>query len=59
MTILFHDLQKLVFGEANEDCAVQARWFEVIYEPFYNIDYAIEAGYQVAEIGACDLLDRA
>ena len=28
------------------DCAVQARWFKVIYEPFYNIDYAIEAGYR-------------
>ena len=28
-------------------------------EPSYNIDYAIEVGYQVAEIGACDLLDRA
>ena len=59
MTILLHDLQQPVIGDANEDCAVQARWFKVIYEPFFNIDHAIEAGYQVAEIGACDLLDRA
>ena len=48
-----------MIGGANEDCAVQARWFKVIYEPFYNIDYAIEAGYQVAEIVACVLLDLA
>ena len=45
--------------EAHEDYAIQARWFEVIYEPFFSIYYAIEAGYQVAEIGACDLLDLA
>ena len=59
MTILLHDLQQPVIGDANEDCTVQARWFEVIYEPFFSIDCAIEVGYQVVEIGACDLLDRA
>ena len=59
MTILLHDLQQPVIGDANEDCAVQARWFEVIYEPFFSIDYTIEAGYQVADIGACFLLDLA
>ena len=52
-------LQQPVIGEANEDCAVQARSFEIIYEPFYSIDYAIEAGYQVVEIGACVFLDLA
>ena len=42
-------LQQLVIGEAHEDCAVQARWFKLFNEPSYNIDYAIEAGYQVAK----------
>ena len=59
MTIQLHDLQQPMSGEANEDCTVQARWFKVIYEPFYSIDYTIEAGYQVADIGACVLLDLA
>ena len=59
MTILLHDLKQPVIGDANEDCALKARWFEVIYEPFFSIDYVIEAGYQVAEIGACVLLDLA
>ena len=59
MTILLHDLQKLVIGEDNEDCTVQARWFEVIYEQLFSIDCTVEAGYQVAEIGACVLLDLA
>jgi len=48
-----------VIGEAHEDCAVQARWFKLFNEPSYNIDYAIEDGYQAAEIGACVLLDLA
>ena len=59
MTILLHDLQQPVIGDANEDCAVKSRWFEFIYEPFFRIDCAVEAGYQVAEIGACVLLDLA
>ena len=58
MTILVHEFAPHIDGDANEDCAVQGRWFEFIYEPFCSIDYAIEAGYQVAEIGACVLLDR-
>ena len=57
MTILLHDLQQLVIRDANEDFTVQARWFEVIYEPLFSIDCAVEAGYQVADIGACVLLD--
>ena len=56
---MLYDLQQPVIGDANEDCAVQARWFKVIYEPFFSIDYALEAGYQVVEIGACVLLDLA
>ena len=48
-----------MIGESHDDCAVQARWFKLFNEPFYNIDYAIEAGYQVAEIGTCVLLDLA
>ena len=59
MTILLHDLQQTVIGYANEDCTVQAKWFEVIYEQFVSIDCAVEASYQVAEIGACVLLDLA
>ena len=59
MTILLHDLQQLVIGYANEDFAVQSRWFEVIYEPFFSIDCTVEVGYQVAEVGACVLLDLA
>ena len=52
-------LQQPVIGESNEDFAVQARWFEVIYEPFFSSDCVVEVGYQVAEIGACVLLDLA
>ena len=59
MTILLHDLQQPVIGDANEDFTIQAKWFEFIYEPLFSIDYAIEAGYQVADIGACVLLDLA
>ena len=56
---MLHDLQHTVIGEAHEDCTVQARWFKLFNEPSYNIDYTIEAGYQVAKIGACVLLDLA
>ena len=59
MIILLHDLKQPVIGDADEDCAVQAKWFEVIYEPLFSIDFLVEAGYQVAEIGACVLLDLA
>ena len=58
MTILVHEFAPHIDGDANEDCTVQARWFEVHYEPFFSSDCAIEAGYQVEEIGACDLLDQ-
>ena len=48
-----------MIGEAHEDCVVQAGWFMLFNEPSYNIDQAIDVGYQVAEIGACVLLDLA
>ena len=48
-----------MIGGAHEDCAVKARWFKLFNEPFYIIDYTIEVGYQVADIGACVLLDLA
>ena len=48
-----------MIGGAHEDCAVQARWFMLFNEPSHSIDYAIEARYQVAEIGAYVLLDLA
>ena len=48
-----------MIGEAHEDFKVQSRWFKLFNEPSYSIDYAIEVGYQVAEIGACVLLDLA
>ena len=56
---MLHDLQQPVIVDANEDCTIQARWFEVIYEPLFSIDCTVEAGYQVAKIGACVLLDLA
>ena len=59
MTIVLHDLQQLVIGDANEDCVSKARPIRVHSEPFFSSDCAVEAGYQVAEIGACDLLDQA
>ena len=59
MTIVLHDLQQPVIGDANEDCMSKAGPIRVHSEPFFNSDYAVEAGYQVAEIGACNLLDQA
>ena len=59
MTILLHDLQQPVIGDANEDCTVKAGPIRVHSNPFFSSDCAVEAGYQVAEIGACDLLDLA
>ena len=58
MTILLHDLQQPVIGDANDDCVRKARPVLFHSKPFFNSDCAVEAGYQVAEIGACDLLDR-
>ena len=57
MTIVLHDLQQLVIGDANEDFAVKDGPIQVHLEPLFSSDCAVEAGYQVAEIGACDLLD--
>ena len=59
MTILLHDLQQPVIGDANEDCVSKAGPIQVHSEPFFSSDCVVEAGYQVVEIGACDLLDRA
>ena len=47
-----------MIGDANEDCVVNIGWIRVHYELLFNSDCAVEAGYQVAKIGACDLLDR-
>ena len=59
MTIVLHDLQHTVVGDANEDCVSKAGPIRVHSEPFFSSDCVVEASYQVAEIGACDLLDRA
>ena len=59
MTIVLHDLQHTVVGDANEYCVVNIGWIRVHCEPFYSIDYTIEDGYQVAKIGACVFLDLA
>ena len=59
VTILLHDLQHTVIGDANEDCEVKAGPIWVHSKPFFSSDCIVEAGYQVAEIGACDLLDQA
>ena len=52
MTIVLHDLQQPVIGDANEDCVSKARQIGVHLEPFFSSDCIVEAGYQVAEIGA-------
>ena len=59
MTIVFHDLQQPVIGDANEDCVSKNGPIQVHSEPFFSSDCVVEVGYQVAEIGACDLLHRA
>ena len=59
MAILLHDLQQPVIGDANEDCVSKVGTIRVHSKPFFSSDFTVEAGYQVAEIGACDLLDRA
>ena len=59
MTILVHEFVPHIDEYDNEDCVVKTRWIRTHSEPFFSSDCAVEAGYQVAEIGACDLLDRA
>ena len=59
MTIIVHEFAPHIDGDANEDFAVHTRWIKVHLEPIFSRDCAVEAGYQVAEIGACDLLDQA
>ena len=59
MTILLHDLQQPVIGDANEDCVRKDGPIRVHLEPLFSSDCAVEAGYHVVEIGACDLLGRA
>ena len=59
MTIVLHDLQHAVVGDANEDFVRKAGPIRVHSKPFFSSDFTVEAGYQVAKIGACDLLDRA
>ena len=59
MTIVLHDLQQPVIGDANEDFVSKAGVIHSHQEAFFNRDCTVEAGYQVAEIGACVLLDLA
>ena len=59
MTILVHEFAPHIDGDANEDFVSKARPTEVHLEPFFSSDCTVEAGYQVAEIRGCDLLDRA
>ena len=59
MTIALHDLQHIMVGDANEDCVSKAGPIRVHSEPLFSSDCVVELGYQVADIGACDLLDRA
>ena len=56
MTIVLHDLQHPVIGDANEDCVSKAGPIRVHSKPIFSRDCVVEAGYQVAEIGACVLL---
>ena len=59
MTIELHEFAPHIDGDANEDCMRNSGPIRVHSEPFFSSDCAIEAGYQVAEIGARDLLDWA
>ena len=44
VTIVLHDLQQTVVGDANEDCVSKAGPIWVHSEPFFNSDYVVEAG---------------
>ena len=44
VTIVLHDLQQPVIGDANEDCMRKARPIRVHSDPFLNRDCAVEAG---------------
>ena len=59
MTIVLHDLKHTMVGDAYEDCVSKAGAIQTHPELFFSRDCAVEAGYQVAEIGACVLLDLA
>ena len=48
-----HGLHPTLSRDAFKDCVSKARVILTHQELFFSIDYAIEAGYQVAEIGAC------
>ena len=44
VTILVHEFAPHIDGDANEDCAVQARWFQVHSEPIFRRYFTVEAG---------------
>ena len=58
MTIVLHEFAPHIDGDANENCMSKAGPIQVYLDPFFSSDCAIEVGYQVADIGACVLLDR-
>ena len=44
VTIVLHDLQHTVVGDANNDCVSKAGTIQVHSEPFFSNDCAVEAG---------------
>ena len=54
-----HGLHPTLSRDAYKDCVSKARVIDSHKEAFFSRDCAVEAGYQVAEIGACVLLDLA
>ena len=44
VTIVLHDLQHPVIGDADEDCVRKARPIKVHSEPIFSRDYTVEAG---------------
>ena len=43
VTIVLHDLQHTVVGDANEDCMINSGPIRVHSEPFFSSDCAVEA----------------
>jgi len=55
-----HGLHPTLSRDAYKDCVSKAGVIKNSHqEAFFSRDCAVEAGYQVADIGACVLLDLA
>ena len=54
-----HGLHPTLTRDSYKYCVRKAGVINSHQEAFFSRDCAVEVGYQVAEIGACVLLDRA